>query len=55
MIYGFLLAMLMTFACLIAVNILSPQNTIIIAAALIAVVGVIVFDAYKNRKERLAF
>ena len=54
-IYWSLLGVLMTFACLIAVDVISPQNAFIIAAAVISVIGVIVYDVYRKRKAAKAF
>ena len=53
-IYWSLLAMLMTVACLIAVDIISPQNIIIIAVAVISLIGAIAFDMHKRVKARVA-
>ena len=53
-IYRSLLGVLMTFACLIAVDVISPQNVFILAAAVISVIGVIVYDVYRRRKEAKA-
>ena len=49
-IYWSLLAVLMTFACLIATDIISPQNAFFITAAVISVIGAIVYDVYKKRR-----
>lgn len=50
MFYGFMIAMLVSFACLIAINSLSPQNVIIIAAAIASVVGAIVIELSGRKK-----
>ena len=53
-IYSILLVMMVGIACLIGANMIPAGSTLLVAAIVLAVVGVIVLDTHKNNKERFA-